>query len=55
MSHSNNLQGLNLLHGYPELQVAEAEAVIFCPYADRAVEAVARIKGRQWMGLLGSR
>jgi hypothetical protein len=46
------MQGLAELHGYPELRIAEAEAVIFRPRA--AVEVVARVKGSDWMRLLGT-
>jgi broad specificity phosphatase PhoE len=50
VAHGNNLQGLTLLHGYPELRIAEAEAVILRPRPDGTVQVVARVKGQDWRG-----
>jgi broad specificity phosphatase PhoE len=50
VAHGNNLQGLTLLHGYPELRIDEAEAVILRPRPDGTVQVVARVKGQDWRG-----
>lgn len=47
VAHGNNLRGLASLHGYPEMLIEEAEAVIFRPAAGGAT-VVARVKAQDW-------
>ncbi|HLF22846.1 MAG TPA: hypothetical protein VI565_02915 [Burkholderiales bacterium] len=55
VAHGNNLRGLAQRHGYPDLFIDEAEAVIFRPRAGTTAEVVARVKARDWKNLAGQR
>lgn len=48
VAHGNNLQGLNMLHGYDLPGVAEAEAVVLRPRPGARAELLAAIKGEDW-------
>lgn len=52
VAHGNNLAGLEKLHGYPPLPIAEAESVVFRPGSAPAA-VVARRTGAQWVKLGG--
>lgn len=52
VAHGNNLGGLAKLHGYPQMRIAEAEAVVFRPRGDGPADILGTVMGTRWGGLV---
>ena len=51
VAHGNNLQGLALLHRYPELGIEEGAAVVFRARPGHPAEVLARLGPHEWRSL----